>query len=345
MLSKAQLFRPSWLQHMIDIEEPLPTNCDETIDILTALDTKVHPLDPESQIHISIAEVVFDICLCYWNGFGTSKNPQEGLAWLASAALLGNDIAMSMYQPCEDSLGVETPMPYPLPRRVWLLLSCLKGFPESGACLERHFPNDLVVIKAIMGFQITLDHECFSQHDPQNNMGSCASRQHHCDLLGFTICLPPQTGFPLLQNLVEREGGMVRSLTLLRHRWCGSEICPSQLDNKLESQLYHFLRIYRSMLLLDSCALSRSLPEMLQSQEINVTAIFAFMIMKHKHVFLNLRWSYGSTLIEKQLNVIQTLLDHGLNPITEVVENTTLLSIAITEGYLEMVRPMMDHLK
>lgn len=215
MLRKMEPLKAGWSHTVLDIEGSLSASPSEALAQLRVHDPSLHPLDWQDESHIAIAHNAFDISVCYCRGRVIAKDTTKGLAWLAFAALLGNDIAMSMYQPIEDSLGIE--LPQPLPRRLWLLLSSVKGFRESYACLKRHFPDDLASVKAIMSCEQTL-HQDSSNHADTKGDPPFATAQRSDVTFTVSLFSAKETTM-LLQDLPKEEGGMVRSLQWPWQQW------------------------------------------------------------------------------------------------------------------------------
>ena len=301
----------------------------------------LHPLDWASDLHVRVAEMTFDLCLCYFTGLGTARSSKKGLDWLAFAALLGNDIAMSLYQPCEDS--IEAHRTDLLPRRAWLLLSCLKGFQESGACLKRGFPEDMASIKAIMGSRDTFDWDFNDFSTPQDAISSQQAIFHRFNVPGFSVSMPLLTDCSVQQGLIHREGGMARSLPLPEYRWRvsvrGSFVTQQDIVGK-EYQV-----VLTSIMLLDSDTFIEHFPMLLSYTEINVNEIFIATLLNYDSFFLNLRWSYGALFATKQANMIRALLRCGLDPIRHMPESPPVLSLAVVEGYVEMAAEMVEHVR
>lgn len=243
-----------------------------------------------------------------------------------------------MYQPIEDSLGTE--LPQPLPRRSWLLLSSVKGFPESYPCLKRHFPDDIAFVQAIMNHEQTFDQDGYNpatlQDSPQNTLTQRSD-------VTFTVCLFWEIDTPLLQNLLKSEGGMVRSLDWPSQRLrVPGRTFPQARDT---SPCLRYKAISTiSMLLLDTSTLLLSLPRLSSCQGFDINAGFANLIPWYDTIYLNLRWYYGSSFARKQADLVRELLRHGMDPIADIGDSTTVLSAAICAGHVEIVEPMLEHL-
>lgn len=98
------------------------------------------------------------------------------------------------------------------------------------------------------------------------------------------------------------------------------------------------------MLSLDASTLSFLLSKSSTYQGFDINASFAMFIQFYDIMYLNLRWFYGASFSSKQANLVQELLRYGLDPNAEIGDRTTVLSVAISAGHVEIVSPMLDHL-
>jgi hypothetical protein len=112
----------------------------EFLDELEKLNEQINS-KPFGQIgNQTLANLMFDIALCHWLHLGTSASDAAGLTWLECSAKLGNVWAMSMYPPLRSAVN-STSNPNPN-ERIWLLISCLKGFKPSKRWLRLNFLQD-----------------------------------------------------------------------------------------------------------------------------------------------------------------------------------------------------------
>jgi ankyrin repeat protein/serine/threonine protein kinase len=322
--------REGWYYEIDDLNGHLPEDPAVTKQILTDKNCLLHPLDPENSLHVELSELTLDIAFCHWIGAGTVQNHKEGLGWMKFAASLGNDLAMSLYQPLEESVGLSRPIN--LPRRLWSILCSLKGFRESRKCVERHYPTDLEVVRQLMPYD--------------DNYAEVGDSLDGFKGVGFTCGLPSFNPSYLLLNYMQRAGGFVKTLSWPWHRWRNPELSMQApaTQEEIKADVEH--AIFFPLLFCEPLALESAL-EWLQLSEdlVDINVVYVRHLHAQELFSLNLRWAHGGTLEDRRTQMMRLLLDNGLDPVAEISEDSTPLSDAIEIGRLHDVKLMIQHLE
>lgn len=344
-----------WPKEGHDLEGPLPTDPSAMEQILRSYDDLLHPLNLENPIHLQLSESALDIAFCYWTGIGTALDEQEGLSWLSFAALIGNDLAMSLYAPLEASVDC-----YPsleLPRRIWQILSTLKGFRESYIYLSVQYAMDIEAIQIFLPVEDDAGDEPILQRVWPNNTdwqfpklvnGAC-----------FTCMLPPLAALypflhsnqlPSLNSMSRWDSNTAGKLMWPRDRWREPEFAIQNCVVKTLLELDEWEWIAR--LFASFC--EPSLLEMALSRlntcgrRVNMTQLYLTVVGVPQHSSfdqsLNLRWLHGASLIGRQTAVIKLFLRYGLDPL-DSTQVSAPLTTAIIVGRVVDVEIMLEELQ
>ena len=125
--------------------ETLAMVVDQSLNISNYL----HTIDDYYNRHLH-----FQLATCYFRGFGTKINEQEGLRYLASAALGGVRRARNMY--CSVEASCKKGLNVPLPRQLFLILADVDGCSEASVTLHAIYPDIFKALKAISDPRIRL---------------------------------------------------------------------------------------------------------------------------------------------------------------------------------------------
>jgi ankyrin repeat protein/serine/threonine protein kinase len=325
--------RMAWNYKVEDICGPMPTDLETSRLKLEDLNVLLHPLNPESDAHVELAELAMDVAFCYCTGQGTIRNYKQGLLWMAFCASLGNDLAMSLYQPLEDSLSLDKEDD--LPRRLWTFMSSLKGFRESRKCLQYHNAADLVMLSQLM----PVSKECDKSGETFDDFTSAS----------FSCVLPTITSVAdrkVIYSYLYRDGGFSRTITWPWKRWRipESSMRTPEIQKMMESSLETALSV--SLSFCEPNLVETFLETKRTTEEIiDLAEIYVGSLQIQHHSELNLRWTHGRSLAARQRYIMRLLLDDGLDPTSIILENFTPLSEAIRVDRLDDVKMMIEYLQ
>jgi ankyrin repeat protein/serine/threonine protein kinase len=322
----------AWNYKVEDIHGPLPTDVETAQQKLEEMDVLLHPLNPENDVHVELAELAMDVAFCYCIGQAITRSCEQGLRWIAFSASLGNDLAMSLYQPLEDSLGLNKGVD--LPRRLWTFMSSLKGFRESRKCLKFHNAADLVMLNQLMPHTKEYD-------DGGETPEECISAVFSCMLPTYTSVEHSK----FLYEYVDRDGGVSTALTWPCTRWRRESSMKTlktqrMMGFSLETVLLVSLG-FCDTALVEFALETKRVPE----EIVEVGKSYISSVQMQHQMELNLRWTHGRSLAERRCYIMHLLLHNGLEPTSIVWEKFTPLSEAISMDRLDDVKMMVEHVR